>query len=264
MTIIKATSWADLNVLLFQDSWDGNLNRFRTKFAFRGMADKSHDLKTSLMRLGHNYQKLERHLLRNFQKYAYTDTAKSDIFLDWLAIAQHHGLPTRFNDWTFSPYVALHFLTVNTDEFNKDGVIWIIDYHKAHTYLPRSLSNMLNKEGCDIFTSRMLKDTITSFESFKLLQDENNYNDFVIFLEPPSIDSRILNQYALFSLMSRPTIQIDEWMQDKQDLYKKIIIPATLKKEIRDKLDQSNINERILFPGLDGLCAWLKRHYSTF
>ena len=43
---------------------------------------------------------------------------------------------------------------------------------------------------------------------------------------------------------------------------RKIIIPARLKWEIRDKLDHSNINDRMLFPGLSGLCDWLKRFYG--
>jgi hypothetical protein len=46
------------------------------------------------------------------------------------------------------------------------------------------------------------------------------------------------------------------------ELIFRIIIDASAKSEIRDMLDQNNISERTLFPGLPGLCSWLKRYYG--
>jgi hypothetical protein len=51
-------------------------------------------------------------------------------------------------------------------------------------------------------------------------------------------------------------------MEQYPELYFRIRIPAAMKWEIRDRLDQANINERVLFPGLQGISKWLKRHYS--
>jgi hypothetical protein len=81
-------------------------------------------------------------------------------------------------------------------------------------------------------------------------------------MEPPAVDRRILNQFALFSLMSSPSAHLDEWLEQHPELCRKVRIPASLKWEIRDNLDQANINERVLFPGLDGLSRWLARYYT--
>jgi hypothetical protein len=62
--------------------------------------------------------------------------------------------------------------------------------------------------------------------------------------------------------MSSPSASLDEWVADHPKLFRRIVIPTELKWEVRDKLDQANINERVLFPGLDGLSRFLKRYYS--
>jgi hypothetical protein len=62
--------------------------------------------------------------------------------------------------------------------------------------------------------------------------------------------------------MSDPTARLDQWLARHPRIWRRIIIPADLKWELRDKLDQANITERVLFPGLDGLSSWLKRQYS--
>jgi hypothetical protein len=51
--------------------------------------------------------------------------------------------------------------------------------------------------------------------------------------------------------------------RDLPDVVKRVVIDASLKWEIRDKLDQMNLTERVICPGLDGLSQWLKRWYSS-
>jgi len=104
----------------------------------------------------------------------------------------------------------------------------------------------------------MLSEAGPSLELLDSLCEE----PYALFFEPPSIDDRIVNQFAFFSVISDPHVAFDDWLAERPGLARKIIIPAELKWEIRDKLDQSNITERVLFPGLEGLTAWLKRHYS--
>ncbi len=43
-----------------------------------------------------------------------------------LAIAQHHGLPTRFMDWTTNPLVALYFAVRNTGGRSHDSAVYVL------------------------------------------------------------------------------------------------------------------------------------------
>jgi hypothetical protein len=62
--------------------------------------------------------------------------------------------------------------------------------------------------------------------------------------------------------MPRPTARLDRWLASHPEVYRRTVVPAALKREIRDKLDQANIDERVLQGGLDGLCQWLARDYQ--
>src|SRR4051812_32470755 len=214
-------------------------------------------LRTSLQRLGGDYAEVERHLLRSFRKYAERDAVPEDTLWHWLALAKHHGLATRLLDWTYSPYVALHFATAKQTRFDEDGVIWMVDFVQANQRLPKRLRESLEREGMNAMSADLLNEVAPDLARFDELGE-----DFVVFFEPPALDDRIVNQYALFSLMPSPHARMDEWLERNPGLSRRILLPAELKWEVRDKLDQANITERVLFPGLDGLATWLKRYFS--
>lgn len=259
---VTVESWDEIRHELLRDSWNRTLRRYRPTWAFRGLSDARYDLRTSLMRLGGPVASIERHLLRNFRKYAHAESERVAQDWYWVALGQHHGLPTRLLDWTYSPDVALHFVTSNTQNYDHDGAIWCVDYYEAAGFLPKQLRTILDDEGSFVFTTELLAEFAPSLAKFDEKISNLTDDDFVIFLEPPSFDPRIVNQFSLFSMMSKSEGSLDDWLSHHTGVYRKIIIPAALKLEIRDKLDQSNITERVLFPGLDGLSAWLARHYA--
>jgi len=278
-----ADDWATLQRLLFRDSWNEELGRHRSQYVFRGMTDTDHDLRTSLQRFVGNSEQwdLEVHLLRNFRQYARQEIDQPESPFHLMALAQHHGLPTRLLDWTHSPAVAAYFASV--DSPNTDGVVWAVDYEAAHERLPDYFQKFLDELGTNMFNATMLYDLMTRVieqtkENDRQLADrrtlpmldvrdvleefsEQEDEDYIVFFQPPSIDQRIVNQAALFSSMANPRTSMNEWLEDHPELYWKIIIPAERKNEFRDKLDQANINHRTLFPNLDGIAMWLKEYY---
>jgi len=253
----RVKTWIELQELLFGDTWQPPLQRFRSRYVYRGAPDVAHGLETSLQTGG--FEAHEKHLLTSFRKYALLRTAvHGDSEWNWLSMAKHHGLPTRLLDWTYSPLVAAHFATHDFRRFDEDGAIWMVDYQKTNASLPSPLRRILGDEQ-NIFTTELLNSVATTLERFDALTSQ----EFVLFFEPPSLDERIVNQFALFSLPSSATLRLADFLQRHQSAYRRVIIPASMKWEVRDKLDQANITERVLFPGLDGLSQWLKRYFTT-
>jgi hypothetical protein len=150
-------------------------------------------------------------------------------------------------------------VTEPSDALDDDGVVWCVDYVQAKTVLPESLQQTLERESCDVFTPELLASAVTSLDELADMSKRPS----LIFLEPPSLDQRIVAQYALFSLLTTSDADMSDWAGEHGDMCRRVMVPASAKLEIRDKLDQANITERVLYPGLDGLCRWLRRYYEA-
>jgi hypothetical protein len=226
------------------------------------MSDSSWPLQTSLERLKSSPDRVEGALLRSFRKYAPRGAFTEDSDWEVLSVAQHNGLPTRVLDWSVSPLVAAHFATAERDYRSKDGVIWCVDAIALRDLvLPRKVSSPLRSAPAAVYDVRLLSEFYPRLKDFDSLKQE-----VCVFFEPPSIDSRIAAQFGILSAMNGPGLSHDHFFRNKilshPDLVRRVVINATAKSEIRDMLDQNNINERMLFPGMPGLCDWLKRYYG--
>ncbi|MCK5388083.1 MAG: FRG domain-containing protein [Candidatus Izimaplasma sp.] len=263
MKEIRINSWNELLDEMFQGAFNEDIKRFRSPCVFRGMSNKDMKLENTLHRnCGDKSEKLEKSLVRNFSKYAAKEIALIpgiDSVWKTLAIGQHHGLPTRLLDWTYSPLIALHFATEDLDEYDKDGVIWCVNHHNLREILPVKAKKVLEEESSFVFTNEMMSKLFSGLSQFNT--SKAGENDYFLFFEPPAIDFRIINQYALFSIPTNIEKPLEELITSESS--KKLIIPKELKWEFRDKLDQLNINERVLFGGLTGLTSWLARQYIT-
>ncbi|AHD09299.1 FRG domain-containing protein [Phaeobacter gallaeciensis] len=109
MTVEAIENLADFVVWSRKCSKKFGLRRATLEVCFRGQSLTDWTLKPSLYR-GFVPPELERELIRDFKTHAsefLSSDQRSDV--DWLFLAQHHGVPTRLLDWTLNPLVALYF-----------------------------------------------------------------------------------------------------------------------------------------------------------
>lgn len=253
-------SFEELQAILFSDCYDPKTMRYRNNYVYRGVACERFGLISTLNRNCHHDLSLEGAILRSFSKYGYADIKDIGSFWQLVAMGQHYGLPTRLLDWTYSPLVAAHFVTEDIASYDEDGAIYCFDLTEVEKQLPDSLRKELLTQKTDVFTIAMLDDHIRNFQEMHDLKKE----PYFLFYEPASGSDRMANQYALFGVCSDPSYSLEELMSSEEmtSLYK-IIIPKEVKLEIRDKLDYINISERLIYPGLDGICRWITRHYAN-
>ena len=156
--------------------------------------------------------------------------------------------------------MGLHFATSGEDLTcmeQHDSILWKIDIEEMNGLLPDKYRETLSEEKAYLFTVDMLQHLVNDLEQYDADMDK----DAMVLLEPPSIDQRIINQYSYFSVIPAQINDIEQFLNDRTNHTVKYIIDKNLRWRIRDMLDQMNINERVVYPGLDGLSAWLKRHY---
>jgi hypothetical protein len=259
-------TWDELNTALWRGSIDSYGN-YRPRIAFRGMSENYDNLRTSIQRIGgpgkiHPVSELswrERRVIETFSTYAREHLPVG--FTDWdvILLGQHYRLPTRLLDWTSSPYVALFFATEDTSKCDRDGIVWCVSRVDTLDALPDLLKGHLDSQSAKMFLLETLR---TAFPSGLRQFDSDVSEEALIWFEPPSLSPRIVHQFALFSMMAGVGSDHWDWLEKHPEFHWGVPVPASLKKEIRQRLQVMNVTERTIYQGLEGIARWLGSFYS--
>jgi hypothetical protein len=210
-----------------------------------------------------------------------------------LAIAQHHGLPTRFMDWTTNPLVALYFATRQTEK-DKDGapadsaVYVLISNPKRYADLKRGQAAQV-KPVRDAATESATEPEDDAYADFEEITEDHPETNIDRVLRPAgggwfeelttSVDKESISVQSLptpFNITENiiydpphvsPRIRAQDgillacWQpmqpMDEKD-YLEIVIKQSAHEDIRRRLDQYGVFDKQLFPDLDGIAKWLK------
>ncbi len=215
----------------------------QTRYYFRGASRSYYDLTPSF---GRSKDKTgyytEERLLNEFknQALAYIEKPPENDW-GWLALAQHHGLPTRLLDWSTNPLVALYFAVKDNIDLEQEKV-------KRKDYDGSSAVYFL------IFKALPI--------DIKLAEHPLTINNPGIFW-PPHITARIKAQSGVFTIQPDPKVPFQFGSR-----LRKFIIPFHLRIKLRSILNGYGIHDSSMFPDLDGLAAHLKKiredHYGSW
>jgi hypothetical protein len=243
--------------------------RRRDPGVYRGSGHAEWPLLTSLDRLGginppHTKSALEEHILRNFVRYSRPHFTSPRNEWELLVAAQHHGLPTRLLDWSYSPLVAAHFATVSERPgphgTGTDRAVWRLDWQRVHKHFGFAPLALLTDD-LNALRHDPAAEALTPWE---LIREGKRAKPFAVLFEPPTLDARIAAQSAVFTISSTTTQPFDAFLAEHGllDALTKFVIRAEHVQVIRDQLDIATIDERRLFPDLDGVAAQMRRYYS--
>ncbi len=205
----------------------------------------------------HNIALWESAIIQNFRRHAgsYISLVQAECLktmLGTLMLMQHYGAPTRFLDWTFSPWVAAYFAT--RENLSDDGVIWAFD----RDLLSRDLK-------CGIDESVPSEQIEEHLRNFNCLTAATTISEWcrkspldipvLTTLNYDFADPRISAQQSLFTFSGTIGANHGDELAKRlpADRRFKMIVPASIKQDLSHLLWKMNVSALSLFPGLDGV-----------
>lgn len=195
-------------------------------YAYRGENSSGYKLRPKLGRSKfdseENWLEAEDSAFREFRRRSYPFLqSRPASEMEWLALAQHHGLATRLLDWTENPLVAAFFALRNWEEPGH-RIIYALDT-----------------------------------EDFNFIDEEESPFQIteVVLHEPNHLSPRITAQHGLFTVHPNPIrifrhVKLQRWRINSSAVIDMMVA-----------LDNLGFNAEALFPGLDGVAGRVNERF---
>lgn len=236
--------------------WTDALGLFHSKRAaglvFRGQSDSKWDLSTTLERASkkRGAAGTETLLIQAFKSRAHQFglpvPTKGD-HLEWLALMQHYGVPTRLLDWTRSPYVAAYFAAERAAKDAEFFRVWAVDVVRLRgAAIQRLKVSELTKLGDpNPFMKWFMGNTFLFVAPIQASRsNERLASQQGLFLCPGSLNSGFQRNLQEMDGVGEHLLEID--------------FPVAMRCEVLSNLESMNINRATLFPGLEGFVQYLE------
>lgn len=217
--------------------WDWTGDRPTPSFLFRGQGEDL-PIRPKIGRGDYGYSHARERAMFNAFKVGARPLLpqRPETDWEWLALAQHHGAPTRLTDWSTNPLVAAWF-AVTSYPLDKDAVIFALDTART-----------------DILTVDVQTGAVSN--GTKII-DPIEPKDGVYLLETAPVSPRITTQRGIFTSHGSPETPF------VVDLPDKFIIPKEMRGEMQSQLLDFGIDASHVFPDLDGFCRTLDWRFRS-
>ena len=250
-TLLFPSNAEDLLTCLHSPPFDSE------RWAFRGQTRAEWGLRPGIERHANMPQVAEQYIEREFKRRAHhylRDLPDDRDDLEWLALMQHYGAPTRLLDWTNSAYIAA-FFAAETASSSEPFAVWAIDRESMRSEAQVMLG--LNDPDGD--------NDLGSRKNFRRLYRDVQPDGLYLTapVQPYRMNERLTIQQGLFLFPNNPLINFETNLksllhyankrrsEQVKWLYK-IVAPPEARLGLLRVLKTLNISSTTLFPGLDG------------